>query len=136
MKRGVGLLVVVIFAFMAFGCLNAGGFLSGDKTPTVEVSGPVKMVKKATLTIMGKDFKPGQELSIIVTDKNGIPSDIAYALKPEPKADASGAWSTKWECDDFIKRKLVKAGEYTLTVTDADYSPLASTSLSFVEEKK
>jgi len=136
MKKTIGLSVAVMFVFMGWGCSTVGGSGSSEKTPVVEVSGSVKMVRKASVTIMGKGFKPGQELSIILKDKNGVTTDIGYALEPEPKADASGAWSTKWNCDDFIRRKLFKAGEYQLTVTDADYTPLGSTTLSFIEEKK
>ncbi|MFH1122874.1 MAG: hypothetical protein V1758_04370 [Pseudomonadota bacterium] len=137
MKKTIGLLVTVVFVFVGPVLLYPGGSLAKEKTPTVEVSGPVKMVKKASVTIIGKGFKPGQEISILLTDNDGIQSDIGYALDPEPKADASGAWSTKWSCSDFIRRKMVKADKpYNLTVADSDYNPLASTTLSFLEEKK
>jgi hypothetical protein len=100
--------------------------------PKVEVISPVKMSKKATVTIKGQGFKPGQEVNLLFTAKDGIQSDIGYALKPEPKADQSGSWSTTWKCGRFIKKKLVKAGKsYKITVTDIEYNPLAHTSVLF-----
>ncbi len=90
------------------------------------------MSNKATVTLKGKGFQPGQEVNLLFTAKDGIQSDIGYALKPVPKADESGAWSTTWKCGRFIKRKLVDAGKsYKLTATDSEYNPLAHTVVSF-----
>jgi hypothetical protein len=128
----------VVLLAMAF-VLTGSSFLVPDKinaaetTPSVEVAGPVKMSKKAKVTIQGKGFKPGMEVAILLTDKNGIQSDVGYALKPAPKADESGTWSTTWKCGRFIARKLVKAGSYKITVTDADYNSLADTLVTFAK---
>ena len=101
---------------------------------TVEVAGPIKMSKKATAAISGKGFKPGQELIILFTAKDGLQSDIGYALKPAPKGDSSGAWSTTWKCGRFIAKKLVKAGgSYKITVTDSEFNPIAQSSVTFIK---
>jgi hypothetical protein len=90
------------------------------------------MSKKATTTIKGQGFKPGQEVNLLFTAKDGIESDIGYALKPAPKADESGNWSTTWKCGRFISKKLVLEGKsYKIAVTDAEYNPLAHTFVSF-----
>jgi hypothetical protein len=135
MKKGIGLTVMMVLVFGGFSFLYSHGSAAGQAAPTVELSGPVKMSKKASVPIQGKGFKPGQAVGIILTDKDGIQTDIGYALKPEPKADEFGNWSTIWKCGDF--GKLVKPDTaYTLTVTDMDYNPLASTTVSFVKADK
>ena len=47
---------------------------------------------------IGVDLEPGQELVVLFTAKDGLQSDIGYALEPPPQADASGAWSSTWKC--------------------------------------
>ena len=137
MKKTIGMFVVLPFVLVGIIYLNAGECLSSENAPTVEVLGPVKMSKNAKVTIKGKGFKSGQEISILFTDKDGIQSDIGYALKPAPKADASGSWTTTWSCGRFISKKLVKAGgPHEITVTDSEYSPLAYASVSFIKAEK
>ena len=133
MKKTFVVLLAMAFVFTGSSFLVPDKIQAGETTPSVEVAGPVKMSKKAKTTIQGKGFKPGMEVSILLTDKNGIQSDVGYALKPAPKADESGAWSTSWSCGRYIDRKLVKAGSYKITVTDADYNPLADTLVSFAK---
>ena len=95
----------------------------------------VPLDKKATAVIMGTGFQPGQEVYLLITDANGVQSDIEYALKPLPKADATGAWSTTWSCGRYVQKKLVKAGAYVITVTDTKYEPLASVPVTFYQAK-
>lgn len=126
------ILTIWVMASLVFmGCAHSGSSVEGP-APTVEVASPVKMSKKATTTIKGQGFKPGQEVNLLFTAKDGIESDIGYALKPAPKADESGTWSTTWKCGRFISKKLVMAGKsYKIAVTDAEYNPLAHTFVSF-----
>ena len=133
MKKTFVLLLAMAFLFSGSSFLVPDKIQANENTPSVQVAGPVKMSKKAKVTIRGTGFKPGMEVSILLIDKNGIPSDVGYALKPAPKADESGSWSTTWSCGRFIARKLVKAGSHKITVTDAEYNPLAHTSVSFVK---
>ena len=58
-------------------------------------------------------------------------ADIGYAIKPEPVADASGAWAAVWSYGRFVNKKLVKAKTYTIFVADPEYKILGSTTLSF-----
>ena len=133
MKKTVVVLLAMAFVFTGSSFLVPDKIQADEATPSVEVAGPVKMSKKAKVTVRGTGFKPGMEVNILLTDKNGIPSDVGYALKPAPKADESGNWSTTWSCGRFIDRKLVKAGSHKITVTDPEYNPLAHTSVSFVK---
>ncbi|MFH1489967.1 MAG: hypothetical protein ABII06_13775 [Pseudomonadota bacterium] len=131
MKKTLGVLTAVIFLFIGCSSLGTGKSQEGGMKPSVEMAGPVKLDKKAKTMIKGKGFKPGQEVYVVFTDKNGIESDIGYALKPAPKADDKGNWSTSWNCAHFVAKKLVKEGEFKLTVTDMDYNPLARTMVRF-----
>ena len=133
MKKTMSIVTAVIFLFIGCSSMGTGKGQGGGMKPSVEMTGPVKLDKKAETMIKGKGFKPGQELYVVFTDKNGIESDIGYALKPEPKADGAGNWTTTWSCGRFVARKLVKAGEFKLTVTDTDYNPLASTMVEFIK---
>jgi hypothetical protein len=96
----------------------------------------VKMDKKATITIMGTGFKPGQAVSLLFIDVNGVQSDIGYALKPQPKANKIGAWVTTWSCGRYISKKLIKEGAYAITVADSEYNILAHTPVAFYKAKK
>ena len=128
------LTIWVVASLVLMGCAQLAGNESKAEgpAPTVEVMSPVKMSKKATTTIKGQGFKPGQEVNLLFTAKDGIESDIGYALEPAPKADESGAWSTTWKCGRFIARKLVLEGKsYKIAVTDGEYNPIAHTFVSF-----
>lgn len=134
MKKLVCLFVVGIFLSFGFSAVAIGESASKQATPTVETSGPIKMEAKATVTLSGKGFKPGQEVNLLFTAEDGMQSDISYGLKPAPKADDSGAWSTTWAAGDFVDVKMVKTGKaYKITVTDSDYQPLAQTSVEFAK---
>jgi hypothetical protein len=144
MRKVVYGLIAVIMVFGLVGCATMGTEPSGAQqqalsapTPIVVVASPmVKMDKKATVSIVGSGFTPGQELALLITDANGVHSDIGDALKPEPKANESGAWYTTWSCGRFISKKLVKEGAYAITVTDTDYNPLAHAPVAFYKAKE
>lgn len=107
--------------------------------PMVVMGTPVvKMSKNSSAVIMGTGFKPKQEVRVLFATQDGLQSDIGYALKPEPKVDASGTWGTTWSAGRYVARKLIKpeGGAYTITAADADYNPIASTVVTFVPEKK
>ena len=138
MKRLAGgiLAVMLVIGLLVIGLME-GLAVSGEPGPTVMVGTPVvKMSKKATAVIMGTGFKPGQEVRILLTTWDGVRSDVGYALKPEPVANELGAWVTTWSCGRFIAKKLVKEGAYTLTVTDAEYNPIAHAPIAFAAAKK
>jgi len=123
------LFAVVILALYGSGVTHAAG---NEGSPTLTVSGPDSMDKKAAVVISGKGFSPGQEINLLLTAEDGMQSDIGYALKDAPNADQNGNWSTTWKCYDFINRKMVKAGSsYKVTATDTSYAPLAHTMITF-----
>ena len=145
MKRGMYGVMAVILVVGLIGCTTMGLSEKGaeeglaEPGPTVVVATPmVKMSKKAELSIVGTGFKPGQEVSLLITTMDGLQSDIGYALKPTPVANKIGAWVTTWSCGRYIDRKLVKEGAYTIVVTDSEYNLLAHAPVAFykAEEKK
>jgi len=146
MKKAVWGFIAVMLVIGLMGCSHLGigkgaeeeeVAVASEPGPTVMVGTPVvKMSKKATAVIMGTGFKPGQEVRILLTTWDGVRSDVGYALKPEPVANELGAWVTTWSCGRFIAKKLVKEGAYTLTVTDAEYNPIAHAPIAFAAAKK
>lgn len=129
MKATVCFFLVVGLALFGYGVVQAG---SDEGPPTLTASGPDILDKKATVVLSGKGFTPGQEITLLFTAADDMQSDIGYALNEAPKADANGNWHAEWECFDFIRRKMVKAGgSYKLTATDSQYTPLAHTMITF-----
>ena len=129
----IGLALAVV-GIIGWGC-------AGGPTGTLNVTTPaVDLAKETSVSFQGSGFRPGQEVTILYTDPNGIQTDIGYALDPPPVADDNGAWSTKWKAKRFIQKKLIKAGDYTFTVTDAEYTPIDSATVNFhgkwVKKKK
>jgi len=137
-KLAYGLIAgIMIVSLAGFTVLVPAKAEAGELAPKVMVATPnVKMDKKAKITIMGTGFKPGQEVSLLFTDVNGVQSDIGYALKPQPKANKLGAWVTTWSCGRYISKKLIKEGAYAITVTDSDYNSLAHTPVAFYKAKE
>ena len=93
---------------------------------------PVPYQRKVKVTISGSGFAPNQEVGLLIPI-GGIPSDISAMVKPEPKTDAKGAFTTVWTLDGEIRRKLLEPTRYTLEVLSADGEVLAKT--PFVLEK-
>jgi len=105
------------------------GFAGGD---LILVTPEVDLAKDTKVKLKGTGFKPGDAVMILFTDPDGVPLDIGWALKPEPKADANGEWATTWNAKRYMEKKLIKEGEYTIAVTDADYNELDSETVKFV----
>ncbi len=96
----------------------------------------VVLIPQAKIDIMGTGFEPKQELRILYTDDEGMQTDIGYALKPEVKANNSGAFFTTWDAEEFIKAKLLTEGAKTITITNSEFKPLAETNIFFKEAPK
>ena len=134
-KTFIGLLTLILIIGL-FGCANmTGGKSATASGATLAMGTPrVPLDGKAEAVIMGKGFQPGQEVFLVITDASGVQSDIEYALKPVPKADAAGAWSTTWSCGRYVKKKLVKEGTFVITAVNTKYEPLASTEVTFFQK--
>jgi len=143
MKKLLYALLTVTITVSLIGCASMDNKSGSAKqpasiaqTPTVVVASPmVKLDPKANISIVGAGFTPGQEISIVFTDVNGVQANIADSLKPEPKPNESGAWYTTWSCGRYISRKLIMEGAYIITVTDHMYTPLAQAAVAFYQEE-
>ena len=110
------------------------GFAGAEGKPTLVVVTPqVDMAKSQTkVKLKGTGFEPGTTVMILFNDDDGVPLDVGWALKPEPKADAKGEWATTFDAKRYMEKKLIKAGDYTIAVADADYNELDSKTVKFV----
>jgi hypothetical protein len=132
MKKNFPIYLVAVLALIGCLYISFGTGCASKAKPILEVAGPVDTDKKPAMIIKGTGFRPGQGVALLLTTDDGVETDIGYALEPDPKANSTGAWTTKWSYERFIKRKIVKAGEsYKLTATDQDYNSLAETVFSF-----
>lgn len=135
----------ILFA-AALGCsqgdmstMKASGASAKEmSTAKVMVSpSPVPYQRKVKVTISGSGFAPNQELELLIPI-GGIPSDISAMVKPKPKTDAKGAFTTVWILDNEIRGKLLEPTKYTLEVSNTDGEVLAKAPfvLEKVEAKK
>ena len=136
MKKVIGSLMALFFVV---GITSVG--FAGNMGPVVSMGTPlVKMAGKKTagVVIMGTGFKPGQEINILFVSPDGLQSDIGYALKPAPKPDKTGSWTTTWSAGRYVARKLInpKGGAYKIVVSDGEYNPIAHTAVFFQAPKK
>ena len=131
MRHLTQIALVMVLVFGMIGCATA------DKKPdwpgTLEILTPVVNMsnKESDIKLKGTGFTPDQEVMILFTDANGIRTDVGWAVDPQPKADANGAWETTWDAKRFMQKKLIKEGEYTISVTDAEYNDIDSQAIQF-----
>src|SRR4030067_1807982 len=107
MKRVIYAMVAVMVVVGLMGCATMGSKKAqgqeavtsqGGVAPTIvsQPSNVLRLDKKTQVVIMGSGFKPGQEVRLVITQKDGSISDISSELDPEPKADEFGVWGTAW----------------------------------------
>ena len=121
-------LLVAIIGFVGTGFAGAEG-----KPTLVVVTPDLDMAKSQTkVKLKGTGFEPGAAVMILFHYGDGITDDVGWALDPEPKADAKGEWATTWDAKRYMQRKLIKEGEYTISVADAEYNELDSKTVKFV----
>jgi len=132
------ILVAVLVGGGTTGLVGASPAGKSEPASTVMVASPIlELDKKAQVVIVGAGFEPGQEFRPLFTTMDGVRGDIGYALDPEPVANEIGAWATAWtDYGRYVKKKLVKEGVYTITVTDGEYNFLAYGAVAFYDSEK
>lgn len=127
-------LVLSLIGFIGITAAGAAG------PQLVAVTPKVDLAKESKVNFKGMGFKPGQMVNLLFTGHDGVQVDIGYALKPVPKAGDNGEWETTWGAKRWIQKKLIKAGDYTFTVTDSEYNTIDTTTVNFhgkfVKKKK
>ncbi len=109
--------------------------------PIVIVATPVVELKSAAqVVIMGSGFEPGQELLVLLATMQGsnkIIYEISWGLSVNPLvANELGAWTTVFVPGRLVSKKVMSEGTYTVTVTDAEYNPLAYAPVAFYDAAK
>ena len=131
MKNLTRIFLVMVLVFGITGCATTEK--KPDLPGTLEILTPeVDLAKQTKVKLKGTGFKPGDAVMMLFYDQNDVPLDVGWALKPEPKADANGEWATTWNAKRYMQKKMIKAGEYTIAVTDADYNEIDSKMVKFV----
>ena len=146
-KLAVGLvcgLITVSVVFSLQWCVGLTGLpakaapdAGGGSLATVQVVSPIaKLHKDTDIVILGAGFEPGQEVRLIVITVDGIRSDIGTRLEPAPVANERGAWITVWDCNRFVRKKLLAEGVFPVIVTDDQYNTLAYAAVAFYDVGK
>jgi len=127
---GMGVVAVFVLTVLG-GC--AATQMKGSKAK-VSVK-PAEVKGAGTLVISGSGFKPNQNVAV-QTMLGGVLSDISFLVKPKlMKADAKGAFTTKWKISKRTGR-LLKTGSYPITIVDGDGKKLASSKYKYEKAKK
>lgn len=134
MKRFMALIVFLMVATFVVGCAGVTTKAEMDKTSiTISTAGPFTLDKKGKLDFGGNGFTPGTDIVLIFNSSDGVKSDLSDALKPAPKADATGAWATTWSYGRMVKKKIIKEGSYTIDIVNEDYDKLSSVIVTFAK---
>ena len=129
----------VIITMLIFGSTLVATSATATPGPTVVTDKPVqKWDKKGKITVLGSGFDEGQELHLMFTDATGVRVDFtSYSVSPAVEVNENGAFAGQWKgLGRFISKKLLKAGAYSIEVTDADYNILASTPFQVLEKEE
>lgn len=131
MKRFFTAIVFLAVATLVVGCAN---FASKAEKSNYEVSvaGSAQLASKGKIEISGKGFVPNSNI-VLLLNAGDVKSDIGDALKPAPVADATGEWKTTWSYGRMVKKKIIKAGDYTVDVVNEDYDKLSSVTINFTK---
>ncbi len=134
MKRLLAAIVFLVVGMLVVGCAGVTTNAEMDKTSiTISTAGPFTLDKKGKLDFSGNGFAPGTDIVLVFNSSDGVKSDLSDALKPAPKADAKGAWSTTWSYGRMVKKKIIKEGSYTVDIVNEDYDKLSSVVVTFAK---
>ena len=142
----LGLLAGLVIAATVAGLSNAkaDGHITGAESvvidPVVVDLEPGKSRSKTEVFMRGGGFTPGTELSLLITDGNGVLSDITAGSRNRRDGGSSvfplvaneqGAWATSWRLGRFTRRGVGGEGMGTLWVVDDEFNTLATSPIAF-----
>lgn len=122
------------------GAVLAGAFLASmvavsfanDASFTVS---PKKLDKPTQVLVFVSGLKADQEIGVR-TMMGDVLSDVSYLVKPSvEKADKNGAFAGIWNIDKNTL-KVMKPGNYSITVVDEAGNTLASADMTIEKAKK
>ena len=95
---------------------------------------------KSEVWIYGSGYLPGQEITVLVSDGNGVLSDISTPLGRRRDgggsvrplvANEDGAWATSWRLGRFTRNNIGNERMASILVVDAQFNDLGSTPIAF-----
>lgn len=87
----------------------------------------------------GSGFTPGTDLIILISDGNGVLTDITIPAGRRRDGGGSvyplvanddGAWATEWRIGRFSRRGVGGEGMFSVLIMDQDFNTLATTPLA------
>ena len=95
---------------------------------------PAKLNKPGEVLVFVSGLQPEQEIGVR-TMMGDVLSDVSYLVKPSvEKTDKNGAFAGVWNIDKNTM-KVMKPGNYTITVVDTSGNTLASAEF-MIENKR
>lgn len=132
MKWWLVLLIVGVSVIAESNLPGNAECLAVGPQPIIMAATPmIKSSEIGNVVFMGTGFQPGEEIYLHFVTPDGQQADITYALKPAPKADKMGTWSTTWNAKDYVRTKLATDGAYKIVVTDSDLRLITHTLVFF-----
>jgi hypothetical protein len=96
---------------------------------------PKKLSKPGEVLVFVSGLQPEQEIGVR-TMMGDVLSDVSYLVQPSAeKADKNGAYAGLWNVDKNTM-KVMKPGNYTITLVDESGNTLASAEFMIEKAKK
>lgn len=89
--------------------------------------------------IYGSGFEPGTEVFTLISDSNGVLTDITIPAESRRDgggtvypllANDDGAWATSWRIGRFTRRGVGGEGMFSLLVMDTSFNTIATTPIA------
>jgi len=145
-RAGLLWLAIGLFAGLALAATFGGGAASADAQVTgleeVRTNGVEQNFttgtsrEKTEVWIYGSGFTPGTEVYTLISDSNGVWTDITIPAGKRRDgggtvyplvANDDGAWATEWRIGRFSRRGVGGEGMLSLRVMDTSFNTLATT---------
>ena len=139
----IGAVLIIGIALISSSCATPAP-APAPAPPEVSKPGPTVITapqvcpaeRKKSAVIMGSGFEPGQEVTILLTTKDGITAGLTDYTDPKIViANENGDWIVSWNYDRYVSKKLLTDGAYVITVADTEYNPIVTTPIAFYNPK-
>jgi hypothetical protein len=139
-KIGILIAVLLVSLMLVAGCAKqAPATPASVNKPSLVIIPTVAPLDSGTqIVFMGSDYKPGQEIAIMVREPfSGALVNIAPQLAPpDPVANDQGCWAGVWTLGSYVTKAVFTEGVYSFQTVDENKVTLASASLGLVDTKQ
>ena len=149
-KRGAFLLLAMgLLAGLALATMFGGGTAKADghmtgfeevRTDMLQAAfSPGESRSKTEVWFHGSGFVPGTSIVILISDSNGVLTDITIPADrrrdgggsvSDLAANDDGAWATEWRIGRFSRRGVGGEGMFSVLIMDQDFNTLTTTPLA------